>query len=176
MNKKKPKKRGSRPPARKAGSRPKTRLWITKGRKGSKAGPQVQDHGIWIYNPANGDISNPDNTPWKSLIDPDTGLVAPYQLEEGDVITCFDPNDPANPDPSIDSFEVQASDNETDPPDEDDPIVIDYNCSDTQDILEVDWAVLDGFTENYNPETGGAGSEECPYTVEDETGSIGING
>jgi hypothetical protein len=105
------------------------------------------DEGIWIYHPDTGE----------TVAEP-----LPYTIQDGDVITCYDPDPASDPEPDIVEFEVE--DTETG------EIVVDYDCGGTNDSLEIDYSVLDVFEEDYDP------ASEVPYECNDSTGSFGING
>jgi hypothetical protein len=105
------------------------------------------DEGIWIYHPDTGE----------TVAEP-----LPYEIQDGDVITCYDPDPASDPEPDIEEFEVE--DTETG------EIVVDYDCGGTDDSLEVDYSVLDVFEEDYDP------ASDVPYECNDSTGSFGING
>jgi hypothetical protein len=105
------------------------------------------DEGIWIFYPDTGET---------------LAVPLPYTLQDGDVITCYDPDPASDPEPDIEEFEVE--DTETN------DIIVDYDCGGTDDSLEIDYSVLDVFEENYDP-----GSND-PYDCNDSTGSFGING
>ncbi len=114
------------------------------------------------------DGSIPDDQIWiDGVLTP-----VPEDLEDGNDLSCYDPNDAADSDPTVESFEIDSSDSEG----SGDPVV-DYDWS--EDTLEVDMSVLEEFEELYDPDLGGPGEdpEDYPYNVEDSSGgSIGIDG
>ncbi|HCN30737.1 MAG TPA: hypothetical protein DIT64_18835 [Verrucomicrobiales bacterium] len=92
----------------------------------------------------------------------------PYELESGDTICTYNPgDDPSDPAtlPEIQSFEVDCY--ESDGSYYEDVIVYDY----FDDCISVDLTVLDECIEEPEPAT-----DENPYTCNDGTFSIGIEG
>jgi hypothetical protein len=93
----------------------------------------------------------------------------PYELDAGDTICTYNPeDDPNNPGtvPEIESFEVDCY--ESDGGYYEDVIVYDY----AEDCLSVDLSVLEEIVEEPDPATTG----EAPYSCNDGTFSIGIEG
>lgn len=93
----------------------------------------------------------------------------PYDIQDGDTIWAYNPNDnPYDPNtvPEIETFAVDCY--ESDGGYHEDVIEYDY----TEDYLSVDLSVLEEVVEEPDPQTTG----DDPYTCTDDTFSIGIEG
>lgn len=111
---------------------------------------EPEDGTIWI------DPAAPPNQPDPAPAAEDI----PYDLNVGDVILCDPPQDEP-----VESFEIETTQGDT---------VVEYDSGSADpddENLEVDLTILDSFEENYDTTT-----TDPPYTIDDGSGSIGING
>lgn len=108
---------------------------------------------------------DPEDPIW--INDTSTPVPTP-ELNDEDVISCYDPDGNASDPPEVETFVIEDSDENT--------AVTYNNTGDPEEAdLTVDLSVVDGFEENYAPAAGGVG-EDPPYRVDDGSTDIGING